>query len=349
MSMIPVNIITGFLGSGKTTFLKEILSSPQFSDTAVIVNEFGEVGLDHILLEEVEEGILLLDSGSICCTIRSDLQETIRDLQSKAASGTIPQFRRIVVETTGLADPAPIVSTIAAEPIIRNHFGLGNIICTLDGMVGLSTLANHEEATKQLAVADRVLITKADIAPSENVARLEKTAKKINPICDVVQSTGSGFAASFLLDEDLNKLERRGLEVSRWFENHESSNHKHEHSSDVHGQGLNSFVIKYDAPIDWTAFGIWLTALLHAHGEFILRVKGLLHVRESDTPVVLHGVQHVVHPPLHLESWPSEERQSKIVFITKGISEDAIRHSLTTFLSIAERLNPGTDSGGGID
>ena len=148
--MIPVNIVTGFLGSGKTTLLREILQRPDFSDTAVIVNEFGEIGLDHILLEEVEEGVLLLESGCICCTIRSDLQETIRGLQAKAAKGVISPFRRIVIETTGLADPAPIVSTIAAEPVIRNHFRNANIICTLDAVNGLSTLAQQPEATKQL-------------------------------------------------------------------------------------------------------------------------------------------------------------------------------------------------------
>ncbi len=347
--MIPVNIVTGFLGSGKTTFLQDILSSPLFSDTAVIVNEFGEVGLDHILLEQVEEGILLLDSGCICCTIRTDLQKTIRDLQARAAHGVIPQFSRLVVETTGLADPSPIVSTIVAEPVIRNHFRIGNIICLLDGIAGLSTLANHDEARKQLAIADRVLITKTDIAQSDSITDLQRKAELLNPACYINHSTGSNFDASYLLGDDLNNLKRRDIEVKRWFINHSNSKHNYVHSRSDHMHDLNSFVVCYETPIDWIAFGIWLTALLHAYGEHVLRVKGLLHVRESATPVVLHGVQHVVHPPLHLESWPSDERCSRIVFITKGISEDSIRRSLKVFLSVAERLNEYDEHADGVD
>ncbi len=326
--MIPVNVITGFLGSGKTTLLRDILARPEFSDTAVIVNEFGEVGLDHVLLEEVEEGVLLLDSGCLCCTIRTDLQETLKSLDEKAARGDIPRFSRVVVETTGLADPAPIVSTIAAEPVIRNHFRIGNIVCTVDALAGLSTLANQPEASKQVSVADRLLITKCDLAAPETIARLEAGLHRLNPVAEIRRSEGHDFDAPFLFREELGDAERRAGEVARWLAKADALGHHHIADADT-----NTFVLRYADPIDWTAFGVWLTMLLHCHGERVLRVKGILNVRESTSPVVVHGVQHVVHPPMHLAHWPDADRSSRIIFITRGIEEGAIRTSLTRFLA----------------
>jgi G3E family GTPase len=342
--MTPVNIVTGFLGSGKTTLLREVLRRAEFSDTAVIVNEFGEVGLDHVLLEEVEEGVLLLESGCICCTIRSDLKETIRNLHDKAARGDIPKFSRVVIETTGLADPAPIVSTIAADPIIRNHYRVANVICTVDAQNGLHTIGAQPEAKKQISVADRLLVTKADLVTDESIAELTQGLKRLNPLAPISTSCGSGFDADFLFGDDIGDEKKRGQEAERWLKSvqeFERSEHRHghHHDHDLHDDhSTNSFVLRYAYPIDWTAFGIWLTALLHAHGEKILRVKGILNVAESSTPVVLHGVQHVVHPPLHLEHWPDEDRTSRIVFITRGISETKIRRSLDAFLGMAESL-----------
>ena len=326
--MIPVNVITGFLGSGKTTLLRDILARPEFADTAVIVNEFGEVGLDHVLLEEVEEGVLLLDSGCLCCTIRTDLQETLKSLDEKAARGAIPRFSRVVVETTGLADPTPIVSTIAAEPVIRNHFRIGNIVCTVDALAGLSTLANQPEASKQVSVADRLLITKCDLAAPETIAKLEAALHGLNPVAETRRSEGHDFDATFLFREELGDAERRAGEVARWLAKADALDRHHIADSDT-----NTFVLRYSDPIDWTAFGVWLTMLLHCHGERVLRVKGMLNVRESVSPVVIHGVQHVMHPPMHLERWPDADRSSRIIFITRGIEEAAIRASLTRFLS----------------
>ncbi|SLN09895.1 putative GTP-binding protein YjiA [Roseivivax jejudonensis] len=330
--MIPVNVVTGFLGSGKTTLLREILRAPAFSDSAVIVNEFGEVGLDHLLIEEVEEGVLLLDSGCICCTVRSDLQETIRDLQAKAARGAIPSFARVIVETTGVADPAPIVSTIAAEPVIRQHFRIGNIVACVDGVNGAATLDAHPEPEKQIAVADRILVTKADIADAGALAAVEARVAALNPLTPMARSTGAGFDPEFLFGDDVGDAARRAAEVSRWLALSEQAGADgHAHHSD-HTAGTQSFVLRYPDRIDWTAFGVWLTALLHAHGEKILRVKGILNVRESDTPVVIHGVQHVVHPPMHLNAWPDDDRESRIVFITRGLDKSRILRSLSAFI-----------------
>lgn len=326
--MIPVNVVTGFLGSGKTTLLREVLARPEFSDTAVIVNEFGEVGLDHILLEEVEEGVLLLDSGCLCCTIRSDLQETLKTLYDRAAAGAIPRFSRVVVETTGLADPAPIVSTIAAEPVLRNHFRIGNIICTVEAVAGHATLRDQPEAAKQVSVADRILLTKCDLADDAAIAEVEAELHHLNPFAEIWRTTGQGFNADVLFREDLGDAERRATEVARWLEKADALDHHH-----IEASHTNSFVLRYEHPIDWTAFGVWLTMLLHAHGEKVLRVKGILNVRESETPVVIQGVQHVVHPPMHLTHWPDADRSSRIVFITRDIDEAAIRSSLRRFLA----------------
>jgi G3E family GTPase len=343
--MIPVNVITGFLGSGKTTVLREILRQPEFSDAAVIVNEFGEVGLDHILLEEVEEGVLLLENGCVCCTIRSDLQKTIRNLQNKVASGEIKPFRRVFIETTGLADPTPIISTILAEPVIRNHFRVGNVLCTVDAVTGARSLENQPEAPKQVAVADRILITKTDIADDVEVALLEARIQRINPVATLRRSTGSGFEASLLFGRDVGDEAWRSGEVVDWLANVEHSHverpHHHRHEDRHDTAYVGSFVMEFDGIIDWTVFGVWLTALLHIHGERILRVKGILNVRESSAPVVIHGVQHVVHPPLHLARWPNDDHSSRIVFITRGIGQASVRHSLSTFLELSERAAGG--------
>ena len=342
--MIPVNVITGFLGSGKTTLLREVLADPSCADSAVIINEFGEVGLDHLLVEEIEEGVLLLESGCICCTIRSDLQDTIRSLQKRVAAGAIKRFDRLFIETTGIADPAPIASTLIADPLFRSQFRLGNIICLVDATSGLEVLGRHAESRKQIVVADRLLVSKTDMVASESVQALEQVVRNLNPAALVSSSTGRSFNVAQLIAEDLGSDIHRTAEIRRWIEPHEPkySPPARHHGHAEHGaHGITSFVMRYDQPIDWIAFGIWLTALLHAHGTRVLRVKGILHVRESRTPVIIHGVQHVVHPPMHLEQWPDEDRSSKIVFITLGISEAVIRESLDRLMNTARHIRGG--------
>ena len=331
--MIPVNIVTGFLGSGKTTLLREALRHPGLADSAVIVNEFGEIGLDHLLLEEVEEGVLLMESGCICCTIRADLQQTIRDLQDRAGRGEIPAFRRVIVETTGLADPAPIVSTLLAEPVLRHHFRLGNIVCTVDGVNGSGQLDRQPESVKQAAVADRLLLSKCDLAGEEAIDRLSRRLTGLNPVAAQTRSHGAGFDVPALFLRDLGGERHRLGEVRAWLGGAGAA-------ASAHGRGVRAFSLIWPEPMDWTAFGIWLTALLHAHGERVLRVKGILNARDSRTPVVVHGVQHVVHPPLHLARWPDADRRSRIVFITRDLPESRLRASLRAFLGAAAVLAP---------
>ena len=332
--MIPVNIVTGFLGSGKTTLLREALQDPALSDSAVIVNEFGEIGLDHLLLEEIEEGVLLMESGCICCTIRSDLKFAIRDLQDRAARGQIPAFRRVILETTGLADPAPIVSTVLAEPVLRSHFRLGNIVCTVDAVNGPGQLDRQPESVKQALVADRLLITKCDLADEGGIRALSDRLAGLNPAAVQTRGCGSGFDVQALFSRDVGDEKHRLEEVRQWIAEPEPRNNGAAHA---HGSGIHSFCLTWPHPMEWTVFGIWLTALLHAHGENVLRVKGILNARDSLTPVVVHGVQHVMHPPLHLERWPGRDRSSRIVFITRDLPASRLKASLAAFLEAAER------------
>lgn len=332
---IPVNVLTGFLGSGKTTLLQHMLASPAFAQTAVLINEFGEVGLDHQLIEQVDEGVVLLQSGCICCTIRTDLQESIRDLYSRRERGRIPPFKRLVVETTGLADPVPIVSTVISEPVIRHHFRLGNVICTVDAVNGAGQLDRQPESVKQAAIADRLVITKVDIAEPGSIATLTDQLRRLNPAAAMLESSNGSVDPALLLAQDLHDPTHKADEVARWLTAHTD----HAHDVNRHDDRIGAFALTFDRPLDWTAFGIWLTMLLQAHGEDVLRVKGILNVGESPTPVVIHGVQHIVHPPIHLARWPDEDRRSRIVFITRDIPKSRIERSLAAFNALGSKVD----------
>jgi G3E family GTPase len=334
---IPVNVITGFLGSGKTTLLRRLLDSPALADTAVLVNEFGEVGLDHHLLQRVDDEIVLLQSGCLCCTIRGDLSAAIRDLYTRREAGQIQAFRRLVVETTGLADPVPILSTIMAEPMLRHHFRLGNVVTTVDAVNGLLHLARQPESAKQAAVADRIVVTKTDIAEAREIAELRHRLLKLNPAAPHLEITPYvPVDPDTLLTRDLYDLAGRAAEVRRWLaiesENAAAGVHPHQHADvNRHDAQIHAFSLRFTQPLDWTAFGIWLTMLLHRHGTDVLRVKGMLNVGSGPGPVVVHGVQHLVHPPDHLPQWPDDDRSSRIVFIVRGLSREAIERSLNAF------------------
>lgn len=335
---IPVNVITGFLGSGKTTLLQRLLAAPQLADTAVLVNEFGEVGLDHQLLQRLDDEIVLLQSGCLCCTIRGDLSGAMRDLYSRRERGEIRPFRRLVVETTGLADPVPILSTVMAEPVLRHHFRLGNVVTTVDAVNGLMHLERQQESAKQAAVADRIVITKTDIADASGVAELRRRLARLNPAAPQLASAPDlALDPDLLLTRDLYDLDGRAEEVRRWLaiesERAGVAAPDHHHHLDVnrHDARIHAFCLRFERPLDWDAFGIWLTMLLHSHGNDVLRVKGMLNVGEHSGPVVIHGVQHLVHPPDHLPQWPDADRSSRIVFIVRGLSRDMIERSLAAF------------------
>lgn len=331
---LPVNVITGFLGSGKTTLLKRLLESPDLADTAVLINEFGEIGLDHHLLEQVDENIVMLQSGCLCCTIRDDLATSMRDLWERRAAGEFA-FRRLVVETTGLADPAPIIYTLMSDPVIRYHFRLGNIITTIDAVNGMSQLDRQPESLKQAAVADRIVLTKTDIA-DDSITALSARLHDLNPAAPIFLAQDN-VTAGKLLTNDLYDPKTKSKEVAHWIDAQafDSAEHHH-HDRNRHDESIHSFCLTFDQPIDWTALGVWLTMLLQAHGEDVLRVKGLLNVRGMPGPVAIHGVQHVVHPPVHLKRWPDTDQRSRIVFIVRDLDRAAIETSLAAFNALAE-------------
>jgi G3E family GTPase len=307
---IPVALITGFLGSGKTTLVSRLLRHPDMGETAVIVNELGEVGIDHHLLRRVDERTVLLPSGCVCCALRGDLADELRDLIARRDASEIPAFGRVVVETTGLASPAPIIATLLSEPLVKHHYRLEAVVTTVDAQHGL----RHEESVSQAAAADRLVITKTDLAdPAVVTARL----RRLNPAAPIVESVYGDVEPSALFDGGERDL--RDLDYD------ESPEHAHE---------VRALCVTFDEPIDWTAFGIWLTMLLQARGQDVLRVKGLVDVGAAG-PVVLNGVQHVVHPPEHLPEWPDDDRRSRLVFIGRGLEQGALEVSLAAFAQVA--------------
>jgi G3E family GTPase len=332
-TLIPVNVITGFLGSGKTTLLQRLLASPRLSNTAVLINEFGEVALDHLLLERLDEETIVLQGGCVCCTIRSDLTEAIRDLYGKRERGEVPPFERLAIETTGLADPAPVVFTFMADPVIRHHFRLGNTIATIDAVNGPLHLDRNPESVKQVLVADRLALTKTDLCDDARVRDITDRLERLNPAAPIIETAGGGFDPDDLLMSDIYDAERKVDEIRRWLAPSPGAGGHDDHGTGVsrHDGHIHAFCLTYDEPVDWTAFGIWLTMLLHRHGEKVLRVKGILNVLGLSAPVAIHGVQHVVHPPAHMGRWPDDDRRSRIVFIVRDLRQRDLERSLAAF------------------
>jgi len=333
--LTPVNLLTGFLGSGKTTVLQRLLRSPRMSRTAVLINEFGEVGLDHLLVQQVDEPVVLLESGCICCTIRSDLSSALRDLLGRRDRGEIPAFDRVVIETTGLADPGPILYTLLSEPVIQHHFRLGNVIATVDAVNAALHLGNNPEGIKQVAAADRLLITKTDLAEPAQVTAVRQVLEQINPSAEVWDALQDPWDADALLE--VRPPARSVMpEVTRFSATAAdgpkvTAAQPYVKALRQHSENVASFCLVLEQPLDWTAFGIWLSMLLNRYGNDVLRVKGILQVQGSDAPVFINAVQHIVHPPQHLERWPSQDQRSRIVFITRGMDHARLRRSLEAF------------------
>jgi len=341
--LIPVNLLTGFLGSGKTTLLQRLLRSAAMANTAVLINEFGEVALDHLLIGRIDASTVVLESGCICCTVRSDVSAALRELYSKAERGLCRRFDRTVIETTGLADPAPIIYTLMTDPVIRHHFRLGSVIATVDTVNGARQFAQNRESVKQAAVADRLVLTKTDLATTQAVETMRSQLAAFNPSAQVVDANNDAIGPDLLLGSDLYDPGQRAAEVRAWLEE-ERRSHAHQHSEfGRHAADITSFHLVFDNPLDWSAFGIWLTMLLNRHGERVLRIKGILNVAGSQTPLCVNGVQHLVHPPFHLERWPTSNRQSRLVFIVRDMNPAVIKRSLLAF----NRLSAPEDAASG--
>ncbi len=347
---IPVSILTGFLGSGKTTVLNRLVRNPEMARALVIINEFGEIGLDHDLVESANDDMVLLQSGCMCCTVRSDLIDALEGMRHKAEQGDIPQFDRVVIETTGLADPAPILQGFISDPGLAQHFVLDGVTTTVDAVSGSATLDRHIEAVKQAAVADRLLLTKTDLAERAQAAALEARLRQLNPAAPVVRTLPDSvigpdllFGAGLYDPSGKSRDVRRWLEAEKYLVSGASHGHDHGHGHDHHGEAhahrhahedvnrhddhIRAVCLVFDDPIPGEALDRWLGALLQFKGPDLLRFKAIVNVAELPGPLILHGVQHVIHPPTMLKSWPGEDRRTRMVFITYDIDEAALRTS----------------------
>lgn len=302
--MIPVSVLTGFLGSGKTTLLARLLRDPGMARTAVIINEFGAVGLDHELVEKSDEALIELSNGCLCCNVRSDLVLTLNDLARRRETGSVPRFERVVIETTGLADPAPILHALMTDRAINETYALDGVITTVDALAGRATLDNHIESVRQVAVADRLILTKTDV-PDHDAVALRARLSEINA-APVLEAAGGAIAPSALFD-----CNEAG--ATRWLM-HDGRR--------AHTRGITSFALVRDQPLHAVTLPLLLEALAENCGADLLRVKGIVNVVEEPArPAVIHGVQHVYHAPQWLARWPSDDRRTRIVFIGRDLHE----------------------------
>jgi G3E family GTPase len=336
-SRIPVTVLTGFLGSGKTTVLNHVLSQPGMAATAVIVNEFGEIGLDHLLVERASEDVVLLNSGCLCCTVRGDIADTLTNLFVGRVKGTVPDFRRVVIETTGLADPAPVLHALMADPIVAERYMLDGVVTTVDAVNGAATLDRQPEAVKQAAVADLLLLTKTDLAPPDALAVLDGRLAALNPGAPLLPITQGAVDAAELFELGLFDPATKSVDVQRWLKEEALAglghDHEHEHRDvNRHDDRIRAFCIVRERPMSWEAFSGWMDALASMRGDDLLRVKAIVAIADRPgQPVVLHGVQHLFHPPVLLPEWPSDDHRTRIVFITRDLPRETIEESLKAF------------------
>lgn len=342
---LPISVLTGFLGSGKTTVLNHLIQQPALSRTLVLINEFGEIGLDHDLVTHSKDDVVIeMSSGCLCCTIRGDLAKTLREAPGRFARGGKLWFDRVIIETTGLADPAPILHTLMTEPSVARRYRLDGVITTVDAVNGGDTLDRQIESVKQAAVADRLLITKTDLVDNEVLLGLQNRLRGLNPAAPQIIAENGIADPAVLFDAGLYDPRTKTLEVQRWLRaeayavphSHEhgpaGNGHTHQHNDvNRHDAHIKAVCLTIDEPIHGDALDLWLEALLLLRGADFLRTKGIINVVDLEGPIVIHGVQHIFHPAVMLKKWPSEDRRSRIVFITRDIEEPVLRDTLKMF------------------
>ncbi|VCU68857.1 putative GTP-binding protein YjiA [Pigmentiphaga humi] len=331
----PVYLLTGFLGSGKTTLLRALLRQPAMASTAVVINEFGEIGLDHELVEAVDGETVLLPGGCMCCTVRDDLARTLADLDRRRAQGEVPPFERVIIESTGLADPGPVLQVLLKHGDLLERFALGGVWTTLDAVHAQSQLDAHVESVRQLALADCVVMTKTDLAPFTAPASLAARVRKINPHARMLHVCEGAVDAAELLAQtpsaasgDEPEAMLRGLcQAGPTGHVCGAGCGPHAHA---HDGRFRTSSLRFDRPLEWDEVCDWLGGLAFFHGARLLRMKGILNVAGEDRPLAVHGVQHLFHPPTPMERWPDDDRSSRLVFITDGLDEQALRPPFST-------------------
>jgi G3E family GTPase len=356
---IPLNVFTGFLGAGKTTLLNRLLKDPALSDAAVLVNEVGDIGIDHNLYEIVEEGVILLASGCLCCAVRGDLVNSLENLLRARDNGRCKPFNRVVIETTGIADPASVIHIIMTQPYLTLRYRLDGVITLVDAVNGMKTLDNHEEAVKQAAMADRIVITKTDLPEgAAQLSALRARLKKLNPAAIVLEGQ---TPVAELINAGLYDPEKKIPDVARWLReeaviaaeedahhhhdhdhNHGHGHHHHKHDqASRHDASIKAFSIATEQPIPLNTLEMFLDLMRSAHGDKLLRMKGIVQLADDpERPVVFHVVQHLMHPPARLEAWPDADRRSRMVCITKDLAPEMVRKMFDAFLGVPQIDTP---------
>ena len=326
INQIPVTVITGFLGSGKTTLLSSILKKKEMQKTAVIINEFGEIGLDHALIEHTDENIVELQSGCICCTIQGDLNKTLIDLFDKMMNGKVSLFNRVLIETTGLANPVPIIHTLMSSIELIRIYSLDGVITVVDSINGEKTLDLHEESLKQLALAEKIILSKTDIVDKDEINSLIYRIKEINPVSQIVFSKFGNIPLEEIFGLGAYDPYKKSEDVKKWLaaEKYKDKKHHHHHDVNRHNENIRAFSMMSENPVNMIAFSFFRDMITAALGANLLRMKGIINIAGEERPAVIHGVQHIFHPVQWLETWPDNDRRTKLVFITQNIKKEQI-------------------------
>ncbi|WP_180898044.1 CobW family GTP-binding protein [Martelella soudanensis] len=330
---IPVSIVTGFLGAGKSTLLNRLLGDPALADAAVIINEFGEVGIDHLLVERSGDSIIELSNGCLCCTVRGELIDTLADLLDRMQTGRIRPVSRVIIETTGLADPVPVLMAIMAHPAIAASFRIDGVVTLVDAVTGIGALERHDEAARQVAVADRLVITKTDLVPAEATAGLAERLAAINPTAEIVDGAAPMAAQPGLLVAGLFDPARKSAQVGEWLRAAVAGHDHHHHDVNRHDEHIRAFVLSAGVLASRPVIEAFQHRLAGEHGGHILRIKGIVALAGEPRPLAIHGVGDRVYPARLLAGWPEGVApETRIVVIGSDLSETAVRELFASFL-----------------
>ena len=353
---IPVTLLTGFLGAGKTTLLNHLLSQPEMATAAVLINEFGSVAVDHHLVTKIDEDLIMLDSGCICCTVRGDLTRSLTELFMRCMRRELKPISRVIIETTGLADPAPVIYTLMEDFFVADRFRIDGVVTVVDATHALQQLAAHAEPVKQIAMADRLLLSKCDLATPEQLAEVSQTLTRLNSSAAQIYVRRGEVAVASLNDCGLYDPGSKTPDVAGWLAEEKvreeqrkaHGHHHHDHDVDRHDAHVYSFALTFDQPLQWVFFADAVATLLDTMGDRILRIKGLINIVGDHKPRVVQCVQHVMYPYSRLDDWPAEapynDRRSRLIFIVRDLPQSMIEQAFAMFCNARDVGPPGKEA-----